>query len=496
MGFQMNIARPKSRALMGCASSLTLMAAMFASQQAAAHGYMDSPPSRAYACTLKLNSDCETAGYEPHTVGEGPKGFPTSPDSPADGKIVSGGNDRFDYLNAQSSDRWHLTEIKDRNTEFSWFFTAAHKTTKWEYFITKTGWNPNLPLARDSFELTPFCTVEAGGAVPIDGSAGGNGPIKQKHACVIPDDRSGHHVILGAWTVDDTGATFYDAVDVNVTAEDAHPDGWKSVGAIALTQNLLPGDSVKARAFTGSTESEEFSFSVNIDSAEEGQPENWSYKLAQAINAADKPVRAGVRGEDGKIEPIKGVNTFFAKAETGVTSYQMLTSMVPDPSASMMVHDLASDYVLEKGRGTVSFTVMTNKKITLDATVYDADNKAVGTTKQVVDATNATVNVAVKGAPGAHGLKLIASSEGGRESFQDYKELTLSGEGGSQDFEFEFPEGIKEYKAGTMVYQPKTDKVYECKPFPFSGWCGLYSPNANGYEPGVGSNWADAWTEQ
>jgi chitin-binding protein len=92
-------------------------------------------------------------------------------------------------------------------------------------------------------------------------------------------------------------------------------------------------------------------------------------------------------------------------------------------------------------------------------------------------------------------LKLIASSQDGRENFQEAKSLNLTGDAAEHDFDFVFPEGVKQYKAGTKVLQPKNDKVYECKPFPFSGWCSQYAPTANGFEPGVGSNWADAWTE-
>jgi hypothetical protein len=33
-------------------------------------------------------------------------------------------------------------------------------------------------------------------------------------------------------------------------------------------------------------------------------------------------------------------------------------------------------------------------------------------------------------------------------------------------------------------------RAYECKPYPFTGWCGL----ASAYEPGVGFAWQDAWT--
>ncbi len=35
-------------------------------------------------------------------------------------------------------------------------------------------------------------------------------------------------------------------------------------------------------------------------------------------------------------------------------------------------------------------------------------------------------------------------------------------------------------------------RLYQCRPFPNSGWCGL---SANGaYAPGTGFAWMDAWT--
>ena len=483
----MTIALSKSRTLMGCASSLTLMAAMFASQQVAAHGYMSEPPSRAYACRTNLNTDCGGATYEPQSVGEGPKGFPAK--GPDDGHIASGGLSQFFTIDAQSATRWHQTEINDRNVQFAWYYEAAHKTTKWEYFITKAGWNPNQPLGRDSFELVPFCAVDGAGGVPIDGAEGGTGPGAQKHECVIPADRTGQHIILGAWTIDNTGAAFYNVVDVNILAAAPDPDGYANVGTLTANQALLPGDSVKARAFTGSDESAEYSFSVGIDSAEEGQPANWAFKLAEAVNAANKPVRAGVRNEDGNIEPIKGTNTFYAKAESGVTNYQLQTNLVPDPEAYMHVHDVAGEYVLDKGQVNVGFTLMTNKKINVEATVYNADNKPVGVTKQTIDATTAPVSVAVRSAPGAHSLKLIAASEDGRETFQDLKALTLTGEGGGQEYDAIYPEGSAAYVAGTTVLNPKNGKAYKCL---VTGWC---SQSPAHYEPGIGSHWSETWTE-
>lgn len=57
------------------------------------------------------------------------------------------------------------------------------------------------------------------------------------------------------------------------------------------------------------------------------------------------------------------------------------------------------------------------------------------------------------------------------------------------DFDFAYPEGIGSYGPGNVVLG--TDgSLYECRPFPNSGWCNqseLY------YAPGTGLAWADAW---
>jgi hypothetical protein len=51
----------------------------------------------------------------------------------------------------------------------------------------------------------------------------------------------------------------------------------------------------------------------------------------------------------------------------------------------------------------------------------------------------------------------------------------------------ELPEWqVTTYSGGTRVQN--NDKIYECKPYPFSGWCGQV-----GYEPGATLYWQDAW---
>ncbi|WP_367115933.1 lytic polysaccharide monooxygenase [Candidatus Symbiopectobacterium sp. PLON1] len=40
---------------------------------------------------------------------------------------------------------------------FTWTLTQTHVTRSWQVFITQQDWDPNAPLSRASFNLTPFC---------------------------------------------------------------------------------------------------------------------------------------------------------------------------------------------------------------------------------------------------------------------------------------------------------------------------------------------------
>lgn len=472
----------------GCASSLVMMAALMTSQQVVAHGYLNDPPSRAFACQKGLNKDCGAAQYEPQSVGETAKGFPQT--GVPDGKIASGALSQFAALDVQSATRWHKTEIKDRTLNFDWYYKATHPATKYEYFITRNGWNPNAALARESFDLTPFCTVDAGGKLPTDQPQGSEGPAREKHTCQIPGEKSGHHVILGIWTVHDTPGAFHDVVDVNIVAEAENPDGWRPVGNITPHADLWVGDKVKVRALTADGESAAYSSQLTIASQEDGKSENWSFKLAEQINTAQTLVRAGIRGDDGSIKPVKGANNLYAKAESGVNRFELQTELVEDSGASLSIQAFDKTVELVKGRATLPLTVLGNRTMNIEATVFDASHKAVGSATRVMEPGSATLEIALLSEPGAHQIKLIGSTTDGRTTRQSLESLELTGEGGGQAYDAVYPEGIDSYVAGTTVLQPEDGKVYECKPFPAAGWCKI---NGHHYKPGTGSDWQDAW---
>ncbi|OPA98009.1 N-acetylglucosamine-binding protein GbpA [Pseudomonas fluorescens] len=476
----------------GGVSSLALLSALLIpAQSAQAHGYLNDPPSRAFQCQKGLNKDCGGAQYEPQSVGETFKGFPAGVggaplQGPMDGKIASGGIGLFSAMDAQSANRWYQTEIKDRNINFDWKYTAAHPATKHEYFITRNGWNPNEPLKRASFDGTPFCAVDGGNVLPVSGD---------KHACVIPQDKSGPHVILGVWTVGDTDAAFYNVVDVNILAEPELPGGWSAVGSIAPSATLLVGDKVKARAFSASGESAAYSVEITIDSVDEGQPQNWSFKLAEKVNQSQTLIQAGIRDEQGNIAPVKGSNNLFAQKDSGVIRYELTLDVKEDTQARMALSAIASEYVLDKGRAKVRFAMIANRDMNVEATLFDANNKSVGTLKALAQGYSNWLEMDVRSEPGTHHMTLLGTTVDGRTTRQDTQPLNLTGEGGAKDYHFVFPEGLASYEAGTRVLHSKTGEVYECKPFPASGYCKQYLPTANGFEPGVGHHWQTAWDQ-
>lgn len=463
-------------------------------QLASAHGYVSDPPSRDFACKQGLNVGCGQPMYEPQSVGEAAKGFPQL--GPADGKIASGGvRSDFSSLDEQTANRWHLTPIAGRDVAFEWYYTEGHKTTKWEYFISKSGWNPNAMLSRASFDAEPFCKVDGQGKPARGDGLPTHGAAPTKHQCSLPADRSGQHVILGVWTVDDTAAAFYKVMDVDIQSDGGTDPEWPRVGTITPHSDLQVGDKVKARAFIGGTESEAHSVGISVDNPEEGVAANWAFKLAQRINETQSQIQAGQRDEEGNAHPVKGANPIFANVASGVTNYELDIQGKAIDDSYLHLHDLKADYALKDGKTSVDFTVMTNRKLQVTSRLFNDQNQQVGHVRQQVDAATAPVVLQAESSAGKHLLKVVGVDKTGRVMLQHEREVQLI-DRGDVDYQYEYPNSMIEYKAGTRVLQSKTGEVFECKPFPADGWCKIYSPGANHYEPGVGSHWSDAWEKR
>ncbi|WP_032116513.1 lytic polysaccharide monooxygenase [Candidatus Arsenophonus nilaparvatae] len=169
------------------------------------HGFVYTPKSRSVLCWIEQNDDCGSASNDPMSI-EGASGFPKQ--GAKDGRIASGDNFWFSQLDQQNSDRWHKNNIKVGKNIFEWFLTQPNYTVSWEFYITKQDWDPNAPLTRDSFESKPFCLRSNDGKkLTVD---------EMNIECDVPK-RSGYQIILGIWTIADTGSAFYQVIDVNIS---------------------------------------------------------------------------------------------------------------------------------------------------------------------------------------------------------------------------------------------------------------------------------------
>jgi predicted carbohydrate-binding protein with CBM5 and CBM33 domain len=194
-----NVTRTTTVAVLGL---LALALPVLTAGSASAHGYTNSPVSRAYHCAQGTVQNCGQIQWEPQSV-EGPKGFPAS--GPADGTICSAGLGQFRELDDPRGGGWPTTGLTPGGSfTFTWHLTARHATTSFRYFVTKDGYDPSQPLTRAALEPAPFLTVDGGGEQP---------PSDVAHTGTLPN-KSGRHMILSVWDIADTANAFYQCADV------------------------------------------------------------------------------------------------------------------------------------------------------------------------------------------------------------------------------------------------------------------------------------------
>ncbi|WP_065187889.1 N-acetylglucosamine-binding protein GbpA [Shewanella woodyi] len=463
--------------------SLLASAGLLLSSGALAHGYVKSPESRAYACNQGGNVNCGAVQWEPQSV-EGPSGFPEL--GPVDGKLASAGQGAFTPLDEQSSTRWSRSDISAGWNEFSWQFTANHVTRNWRYYLTEQNWDPNKPLSRSSFDLTPFCVIEGDMVQP---------PKFVTHECNVPARASGYQVILALWEVGDTANSFYNVIDVNFNDGSTTPDTWSDVGNINPALDLKVGDTAMTRVFTSEGEQASMQTSITIENTQQGLKNNWPHLLATAVNREQTKMRAGQKSAAGEIVPVYGKNEIFAKDGSGINRVEVGFDIAPEPGNSVEVSSLADSYEINGGKALVSFDITTNTDMQVSVQLSSHNGQASGFQSQQVNSTTASFDIdVIEPAAGHYHMLLKAEPTQGEVIVQNH-DIFLTEAADPGDADYVFPQGIADYQAGTTVFQPKDGKTYQCKPFPYSGYCIQWSETATGFEPGVGSDWGLAWIE-
>lgn len=468
---------------------MVLIAGLALSGQAFSHGYISTPESRNLLCRSGGNSACGAIQWEPQSL-EAPSGYPDR--GPVDGQIASAGLAQFSPLDEQTASRWSKRAVSSGPMSFSWTFTANHVTKGWRYYITKPGWNPNVRLSRAAFETQPFCQADGGMRQP---------PKLVTHQCQLPA-RSGYHLVLGVWEVGDTPNSFYNLVDLMFSDGGSTPNppasAWGVRGSIYPSVDLKPGDKVATRVFDAKGERPDLQTRLSIANDADGQRNTWPYLLATRVNAQQTLLRAGQLAPDGTISPVQGQNEVFARQDSGLNRVEVqIEKAATPPSADILVNGLAAQQTIVGGQLTLQFSVTAVGELELNASVFDHGGQTKGVATASLNNSGQSLRIVIdKPAAGHHQLVLKGVVKGSGLLIQKTFDLMFVGEavpvpGGK--FEYRFPEGLKSYKAGTRVLQPKNGRVYECRPWPNNGYCVQWSPSTTQFEPGTGSHWQEAW---
>jgi chitin-binding protein len=459
----------KGKVMNKCSTKMALaLSLMAASTGALAHGYVSETNggiagSRAALCkfptsdTQEKNTNCGSVQWEPQSV-EGPEGFPEN--GPADGQIAGAGLVQFSELNEQTSDRWVKRPITAGQQTFEWTFTANHVTKTWKYYMTKQNWNQNSVLTRDSFDLTPFCELDYKG---------------------------------------DTAAAFYNVIDVKFEGDGGVVDPtWTQGGQINPTRDLNVGDRVFTRVFDASGENNRLSTSVTVENATQGQANNWTHALATKVNQEHSNMGAGQLNDKGEFVPVFGSNPVYLKAGSGLKSveigYQIET---PEPTYELDIQGLESMYTIGDTATELDLSLYAVGDMNVELTVYNHAKKALS--NAVVDLKDGDAKSVLmtlsKSEKGHHMLvSRIKNTEGEliEQTTSDFHLMEEQTPPPAGDYDFVFPENVKNYTAGTKVLA-EDGAIYQCKPFPYSGYCSQWSEVATQYSPAVGSHWTMAW---
>ena len=187
------------------------------------HGHVPSPASRAYFAWLAglLDSGAlnqlEKGKHFPATAGGlkdplAPQDVPSAV-PPIDGKIASAEHPAAAFLDKPGDD-WEKHSVHSGDTlAVSWGFSARHSTRRWNYFLTRPGWDSALPLSRAQFETTPFHVVENKQQPYWAHRQAMLPPVPTVHPLLLPT-RVGYQVLLCIWEIAETGAAFYQVIDL------------------------------------------------------------------------------------------------------------------------------------------------------------------------------------------------------------------------------------------------------------------------------------------
>ncbi|BBR41813.1 DUF5011 domain-containing protein [Aeromonas allosaccharophila] len=159
-------------------------------------------------------------------------------------------------------------------------------------------------------------------------------------------------------------------------------------------------------------------------------------------------------------------------------------------SSDFTVSAMGSDYTIVNGQVSIRFNVTTANPVQITATL-EQNGRSHGTTSSKVNGTSTLVLQGSNVTDGSYDVVITGLADGQQPVVQRFP-VTLAEESDNGGNDGDYPAYAPNtgYQAGDRVSNAGGN--YECKPWPYSGWCG---GSTSHYAPGTGSAWSDAWTK-
>ncbi|MEV3829416.1 DUF5011 domain-containing protein [Aeromonas allosaccharophila] len=159
-------------------------------------------------------------------------------------------------------------------------------------------------------------------------------------------------------------------------------------------------------------------------------------------------------------------------------------------SSDFTVSAMGSNYTIVNGQVSIRFNVTTANPVQITATL-EQNGRSHGTTSSKVNGTSTLVLQGNNVTDGSYDVVITGLADGQKPVVQRFP-VTLAEESGNGGNDGDYPAYAPNttYQAGDRVSNAGGN--FECKPWPYSGWCG---GSTSHYAPGTGSAWSDAWTK-
>lgn len=494
-----------------------------------AHGYMTAPQDYAYSCSVGSTSNSQLCNSTVSNEKMGIRQGNAAGDHKAvlmDGKICSASmGGAFDVLDVPSSQRY-ATKLK-RNAQgqidIQYTITAGHKTWYWDYFVTRDGFNP------DTDKLT-WADLERIDVIDSKGEFLNSG--QYTHKVKWPADKTGKRILFQVWQrqdpsnkkhdvlgdprgdVWDSQEAFYSCANVIVDTGEGGSEPpvvegpWQASEPFASAPTAVDvGYTVIARIMDKGTE--QFKVPLKI-TAENIVNDKWKIELGEEINkntSISKFAQVGEVNSDYQVtlnteDPTKNYIHFTGKEWSHLIESQ--SNETPEVKFSMNWTNHKETYEFAVNQPlSVPFSLSVTEQVRLIGKYnYTAVVKEVGAANQEpvqvlqgpVPDNGVSENITVE-KPGTYSVNVTVTNEQGKSESNMYSFGVVINDTppATGDFDYVFPDGLNSYVAGTKV-KGSDGKIYECKPWPYSGYCQQWTSSNNAYEPGVGFAWEQAWT--